>query len=104
MPKRKPPAEAGARRRCSQATGLGRKGGVEPFDLTIGSGEIVGLAGLLGSGRTETARLLFGADRADQGKLLIEGQEIGWTRRARRSTGASPSARRTARPRASSKI
>ncbi|CAG5076207.1 ABC transporter ATP-binding protein, YtfR [Thermobacillus xylanilyticus] len=59
-----------------RASGLGRKGGVEPFDLTIGSGEIVGLAGLLGSGRTETARLLFGADRADQGRLVIEGREI----------------------------
>ena len=37
------------------------------------AGEILGLAGLLGSGRTETARLLFGADRADQGRLSING-------------------------------
>ena len=48
-------------------TGLGRKGVVEPFDLTIGAGEVVGLAGLLGSGRTETAELLFGIRPAQTG-------------------------------------
>ena len=53
------------------ATGLGRKGAIEPFDLTIRKGEVVGLAGLLGSGRTEIARLIFGADRADEGRLLV---------------------------------
>ncbi|WP_454191138.1 sugar ABC transporter ATP-binding protein [Paenibacillus sp. Marseille-Q7038] len=52
-----------------QAEGLGRKGAIEPFDLTINKGEVVGFAGLLGSGRTEAARLLFGADKADTGKL-----------------------------------
>jgi simple sugar transport system ATP-binding protein len=74
MPKRKAGSEALVSP-WLHASGLGRKGGVEPFDLAIGSGEIVGLAGLLGSGRTETARLLFGADRPDQGKLFIEGRE-----------------------------
>lgn len=52
------------------ATSLGRKGAINPFDLEIRKGEVVGLAGLLGSGRTEMARLLFGVDRPDQGKLL----------------------------------
>ncbi len=56
------------------ATGLGKSGSIEPFDLQIRKGEIVGLAGLLGSGRTEAARLLFGADRAEQGRLSIEGE------------------------------
>ncbi|SER13107.1 monosaccharide ABC transporter ATP-binding protein, CUT2 family [Lentzea xinjiangensis] len=56
-----------------QASGLGRRGAIEPFDLSIRTGEVVGLAGLLGSGRTELARLLFGADRADSGKLLVDG-------------------------------
>ncbi|WP_371477044.1 sugar ABC transporter ATP-binding protein [Kitasatospora sp. NBC_00315] len=55
--------------------GLARRGAVEPFDLTIGPGEVVGLAGLLGSGRTEVARLLFGADAADGGTVRINGQE-----------------------------
>lgn len=55
----------------AEASGLGRKGSIEPFDLAIRRGEVVGLAGLLGSGRTEVARLFFGADRADQGKLTL---------------------------------
>lgn len=54
-----------------KAEGLGRKGAIEPFDLSIFKGEVVGLAGLLGSGRTEAARLLFGADKPDTGKLTF---------------------------------
>ncbi len=52
---------------------LGRRAAVAPFSLRIDAGEVVGLAGLLGSGRTEVARLLFGADRADHGHLAIDG-------------------------------
>jgi galactofuranose transport system ATP-binding protein len=59
-----------------EATSLGRKGAIAPFDLTIQHGELVGLAGLLGSGRTELARLLFGADRADTGQLAFDGREV----------------------------
>ncbi|MFD0201738.1 MULTISPECIES: sugar ABC transporter ATP-binding protein [Saccharothrix] len=58
------------------AEGVGRKGSVAPFDLEIRSGEVVGLAGLLGSGRTEVARLLFGADKADSGRLLVNGKPL----------------------------
>lgn len=58
------------------AKGLGRHGMMHPFDLELAAGEIVGLAGLLGSGRTETARLLFGADRADSGSVLIAGRRV----------------------------
>ena len=47
--------------------GLGRAGMVEPFDLTVGKGEVIGLAGLLGSGRTETAQLMFGVRSAGSG-------------------------------------
>ncbi|WP_250006237.1 sugar ABC transporter ATP-binding protein [Actinoplanes sp. M2I2] len=57
-----------------EARQLGRTGAIAPFDLTIQAGEVVGLAGLLGSGRTELARLLFGADRPDHGQLLIDGK------------------------------
>jgi simple sugar transport system ATP-binding protein len=52
---------------------LGRKGSIAPFSLTIHKGEVVGLAGLLGSGRTELARLLFGADRSDHGQIRVNG-------------------------------
>ncbi|MCJ8510546.1 sugar ABC transporter ATP-binding protein [Rhizobium lemnae] len=55
---------------------FGRSGSVNPFDLTIHRGEVIGVAGLLGSGRTEMARLMFGIDTADQGALDIDGQKI----------------------------
>ncbi|GAA3217978.1 sugar ABC transporter ATP-binding protein [Dactylosporangium siamense] len=60
----------------AQAHDLGRSGAVEPFNLTIHQGEVVGLAGLLGSGRTELARLFFGADKADTGHLEIDGKPV----------------------------
>ena len=56
------------------ARGLTRTGSIQPYDLDIRRGEVIGLAGLLGSGRTETARLLFGADHADGGELRIDGE------------------------------
>jgi monosaccharide-transporting ATPase len=55
------------------ASGLGRKGSIEPTDIAIHEGEVVGFAGLLGSGRTELARLMTGADRADSGEVTIRG-------------------------------
>jgi len=54
--------------------GLARRGVLAPLDLEVKQGELLGLAGLLGSGRTETARLLFGADRADSGAIEIDGR------------------------------
>jgi simple sugar transport system ATP-binding protein len=57
-----------------RARQLGRCGSLSPVDLRIDCGEVVGLAGLLGSGRTELARLLFGIDRADSGVVEIEGR------------------------------
>ncbi|WP_040678437.1 sugar ABC transporter ATP-binding protein [Rhizobium mesoamericanum] len=47
-----------------------------PVDLEIRYGEIMGLAGLVGSGRTELARVLFGIDRSYGGAILQDGQEI----------------------------
>jgi galactofuranose transport system ATP-binding protein len=55
---------------------FGRKGSIEPLDLSIRPGEVVGLAGLLGSGRTETARIIFGVDTPDSGEMLLEGERV----------------------------
>lgn len=52
---------------------VGRGKMVEPFDLALHQGEAVGAAGLLGSGRTETALLMFGVERADTGSIEIDG-------------------------------
>ena len=57
-----------------RAVGLGRKNTLEATDLELFEGEVVGIAGLLGSGRTELARLLFGADRADSGEVTVRSE------------------------------
>jgi simple sugar transport system ATP-binding protein len=58
------------------AENLGRRGSVNGVSLEVRSGQSVGMGGLLGSGRTETARLLFGIDRADEGSLKIAGTSV----------------------------
>jgi simple sugar transport system ATP-binding protein len=58
------------------ADGLGRVGAIEPFDLELHAGEVVGLAGLLGSGRTEIAGLLFGIDKPDSGSVTVNGVPV----------------------------
>ncbi len=63
-------------RRSVEAEGLGRKGSLEPVDLEMFVGEVVGIAGLLGSGRTELAKLIFGIDSPDTGTLLIDGSKV----------------------------
>ncbi|GLU31132.1 sugar ABC transporter ATP-binding protein [Trinickia caryophylli] len=68
-----PGAEGAARFRMQ---GVGRRGLLYPVDLSIEPGSIVGLAGLLGSGRTETAQLLFGAQRADTGSITVDGKPV----------------------------
>jgi simple sugar transport system ATP-binding protein len=57
-----------------RALGVGRKGSLQATDLELFEGESVGLAGLLGSGRTELARLLFGADTADTGEVTVRSE------------------------------
>ena len=56
--------------------GLGRDGDYEDIDLTLRSGEILGLTGLLGSGRTELALSLFGMNPPDRGVILLDGQPV----------------------------
>jgi simple sugar transport system ATP-binding protein len=69
-------AERAAGEPFVEARGLARAGSIEPYDLDIHAGEVIGLAGLLGSGRTETARLLFGADSADAGQVKVAGETV----------------------------
>lgn len=57
------------------AEGLSHKGTIKPFNLQIRKGEVIGLTGLLGSGRSELARTIYGADRAQTGTLKVGGQE-----------------------------
>ncbi len=58
-----------------RALGLGRRGSLTPIDIEVRKGELLGLAGLLGAGRTELARLLFGADKADSGSITVDGAQ-----------------------------
>ena len=69
-------AQEQAGERLADARGLGLKGSLEPIDLALNAGEVVGIAGLLGSGRTELADLLFGIDTPDTGALLVKGQKV----------------------------
>jgi len=55
---------------------FGKAGVMEPFDLSVKKGEIVALAGLLGSGRTETAQLIFGITHSDHGEAYVNDQKV----------------------------
>ncbi len=70
------PAEAGSKQGAPLlvAKSLAHGARLRDVSLTVGKGEIVGLAGLLGSGRTETARAIFGADPADDGAITFDGR------------------------------
>ncbi len=56
--------------------GLSRSGVVEDVSFDVHKGEILGIAGLVGAGRTELVRLIFGCDQADAGEVSIGGQRI----------------------------
>lgn len=58
------------------AKGLSHSGTIKPFDLQIHKGEVVGLTGLLGSGRSELARVIYGADKNQTGTLKVNGKEV----------------------------
>lgn len=81
-----------------RAVNISRSGAIKALDLEIKDGEVLGLAGLLGSGRTELARLLFGADKPTSGRIEIDGKSI--TKLSPKSAieqriGFSPEDRRT---------
>lgn len=64
----------GAKDCFMELRGLGKRNSINPFDLQLYQGEVLGFAGLLGSGRTEIARLLFGIDKAEHGETVIDDQ------------------------------
>lgn len=56
--------------------GLTRRGAFENVSFSLRTGEIVGLTGLVGAGRTEVARAIFGADRPDAGRVILDGKAV----------------------------
>jgi len=72
MPKRRVPIGGPA----LEVEGLTRAGVLSPISLSVRSGEILGVAGLMGSGRTELARAIFGADAADAGAIRVAGRPL----------------------------
>lgn len=70
----RPACEAGAER--LRVENLTRNGVFEDVSLRVCSGEIVGLAGVMGSGRTEVARAIFGADRSNSGQIYVSGKPV----------------------------
>jgi len=59
-----------------EVKGLARRGVVRDVSFTLRQGEILGFAGLVGAGRTETVRLIFGADRKDAGEIRVNGRPV----------------------------
>ena len=56
--------------------GLTRNGVFENVSFSVRRGEVVGFAGLMGAGRTETMRCIYGLDKLDSGKIFVKGKEI----------------------------
>ena len=85
-----------------KAAGLTRRGVFSDVSFELRRGEIVGLAGFVGAGRTEVARSIFGIDPLDGGSSRSRAVRSGRARRARRSAAVSPISPRTGCTRASS--
>jgi monosaccharide-transporting ATPase len=68
---------------CNEALltlqGLGRNATLSPVDLQVCKGEVVGLAGLLGSGRTELCRLIFGVDKKHTGTVMFNDKAVNFS-------------------------
>lgn len=63
-------------RKVLEVRGLGRSGALRNVNFQLHEGEIVGFAGLVGSGRTEIARCLFGVDRIDEGEIILQNETV----------------------------
>lgn len=63
-------------RELLKVEGLTRSGVIEDISFSVHEGEILGIFGLVGSGRTEIVRAIFGADKIDKGRLFVEGRQV----------------------------
>lgn len=70
-----PPKSKVKKEKIIEIRNLTRKGTLEDISLNIYKGEILGIAGLVGAGRTELARAIFGADMIDKGEIIINGKK-----------------------------
>jgi ribose transport system ATP-binding protein len=59
-----------------EVRGLTRAGAFQDISFSVRKGEVVGLGGLVGAGRTEVARAIFGADAVDAGEILLDGRPV----------------------------
>ncbi|MGD1031376.1 MAG: sugar ABC transporter ATP-binding protein [Opitutaceae bacterium] len=71
-----PPRTAAPGAEALRVEGLTRRGVLEDISFTLHRGEVLGLTGLMGAGRTELARALFGADPIDSGRIWVRGREV----------------------------
>ncbi|MFG2497671.1 sugar ABC transporter ATP-binding protein [Streptomyces sp. NPDC048441] len=70
------PADPPAAQPVLKVSGLAREGEFEPLDLELRPGEIVGLAGLVGSGRSEILETIYGARKPSAGQVTVDGQAL----------------------------
>ena len=84
-------------RELLRVEGLGRRGALSDISFCLRAGEVVGIAGLLGAGRSELARVIAGADRSDSGSIQCDGKATNFRTPAdaiRRGIGLLPEDRK----------
>ncbi|MEB4796037.1 sugar ABC transporter ATP-binding protein [Paenibacillus chondroitinus] len=73
---KRPSLQVGSQDTVLKVDNLSRGNAFKDIHFTVNAGEIVGVAGLMGAGRTEMARAIFGADRMDTGEVYVHGEKV----------------------------